>query len=340
MLAVSPSPAATVAVTTYDPGDLDGTVRLARHAHGSTDARIQQTILCAGMIAYRTSTPNMSQQFTVHARTTDNKQVFPHRQFASAVHAAALQLWHNQGLAPSRLCQVGFWAPRLRLLYARALAHFLEHAEAHLDDLWVEARVGVVPFVLEVRVGALAGSAARTCRVLVCRGRRPASLVDGWQLSDDPCGLARLCVPPVSDVLLVDPGTQRMGEGLLSWLFVLRRLPSPSPSLSSTKEEDKLAYCVEAPVGAQDVGDRVVRAVLGVCGRQGMEVKFVGARLEDAMDGRWAAAFIAAEAVGLLPIDTMYLTGRRRTAVDIPACPLATHLQCAVRDALHSGDTL
>ncbi|KAJ1857746.1 hypothetical protein LPJ73_001993, partial [Coemansia sp. RSA 2703] len=229
-------------------------------------------------------------QFTVTARTTDNKREFPHRPFASAVHAAALQLLHNLDFAPSRMSLLGFWAPRLRLLYARALAVFLEHADAPLDDLWVEAHVAVAPFSLAVSVQALGASAARTCRVSVCRGRRPKSLVEGRQFSDDPRGLARLVVPPVSDVLFVDPELHRMGEGLLSWLFVIRRLAGSGAP----------AYYVEAPAVVPS-GDRVVQLVLRECERRNIEVRFVGAALGDAVAGQWAAAFIAAEVFGLLP---------------------------------------
>ncbi|KAJ2782777.1 hypothetical protein GGI15_002797 [Coemansia interrupta] len=290
---------------------------------------IQQTILCAGLIAHRTHAVHAQPQFTVLARTTDNKQTFPHRPFALAVHAAALQLWHNHGLPASPLCRLAFWAPRLRLLYARAHALFVEHGDAPLDDLWVEAHVCVAPFSLAVRVGALAGSAERTCRVLVCRGRRPPSLVARWHLSEDPCGMARMCVGAVSDVLLVDPESQRMGEGLLSWLFVLRRVRAQAGDAE---------YCVEAPRDAGLAGDRVVRAVLSACVRRNVRVRCQGARLEDALQGSWAAAFIAAEAFGLLPVDALYLTGRRRKAVAVPACPAAAVLQREVRDVLHSGD--
>ncbi|KAJ1826802.1 hypothetical protein LPJ56_001996, partial [Coemansia sp. RSA 2599] len=246
-----------VTVTAIDEADLEGTVSvedipdihqlpLARDIkHGA----IKQTIICDEIVAYEIQPRQLSnantprQMFQICGRSVDNKRIFPFDQFSACVRVAATHMAQNLGdQHVDKYGHIGFWSPRIKLLYARGLSAYKEACQAGdpsmiLDDIYVLAQISIRPFLLSLTLCAFPFSSMRTCQVRVARGTRPQSFMPDFHLSNDPSGLTRLITPPISDVILVHPQTQRLSEGLLSNFFVTYYVPQQKPG---TPEQRKL----------------------------------------------------------------------------------------------------
>ncbi|KAJ2761866.1 hypothetical protein H4S06_000978 [Coemansia sp. BCRC 34490] len=352
------SKAAVVALA--DEDDVEGTVRIddiptVHQVQLTTDtaAQVKRTIIFNEVVAYEMQQPRLSagaggrQVYQVCGRTIRNRSWFAVDRFAGGVHVAATHMAQNisghGGDELARYGDVGFWAPRVRLLYDRAMAAYAEAArddDADDDEAFVVAQVSVRPFALSLSVCAFPFSGAQTCQVRVCRGLRPESFLRDLHLSADPLGLTRLITPPISDVVLLHPTTQRLSEGLLSNFFATRFLPPP-PSPTRSADADGRApmavartkfynyHLVCAPLDVIHRGP-TLDAVWSLCKRDGIQVSFAGADLNDAIAGRWSGAFIVSSTCQLLPIDTMHLTDRRNTKIELGTCPLVTHLQAEI----------
>ncbi|KAJ2512146.1 hypothetical protein H4217_007032 [Coemansia sp. RSA 1939] len=357
-----------VVVALADEDDVEGTVRIddiptVHQVQLSTDtgAQVKRTIIFNEVVAYEMQQQRLSagaggrQVYQVCGRTIRNRTWFAVDRFAGCVHVAATHMAQNisvyGGDELARYGGVGFWAPRIRLLYDRAMAAYAEAAKDDDadDEAFVVAQVSVRPFALSLSVCAFPFSDAQTCQVRVCRGLRPESFLRDLHLSADPLGLTRLITPPISDVVLLHPTTQRLSEGLLSNFFATRFLPPPpSPTLNTGAnaahpgaDADGRAtmavartkfynyHLVCAPLDVIHRGP-MLDAVWSICKRDGIQVSFAGANLNDAIGGRWSGAFIVSSTYQLLPIDTMHLTDRRNTKIELGTCPLVTHLQAEI----------
>ncbi|KAJ2658040.1 hypothetical protein IWW48_004212 [Coemansia sp. RSA 1200] len=363
-----------VVVSLADEDDVEGTVRIddiptVHQLHLSTDTggQVKRTIIFNEVVAYemQQQRPSVSdsgrQVYQVCGRTIRNKTWFAVDRFVGCVHVAATHMAQNisvyGGDEVARYSSVGFWAPRIRLLYDRAMAAYAEVAENDddagssmaADEAFVVAQVSVRPFALSLSVCAFPFSDAQTCQVRVCKGLRPESFLRDFHLSADPLGLTRLITPPISDVVLLHPTTQRLSEGLLSNFFATRFLPPPSSPSSALSASANAAhpdadgrtmavartkfYNYHLVCASLDIIHRgpMLDAVWSICKRDGIQVSFAGANLNDALSGRWSGAFIVSSTYQLLPIDTMHLTDRRNTKIELGTCPLVTHLKAEIQ---------
>ncbi|KAJ2815262.1 hypothetical protein IWW50_006878, partial [Coemansia erecta] len=273
------------------------------------------------------------QVFQICARTVEGKAVFPLAEFTACVQIIATHMAQNVavhgGDEEARFSRLGFWSPRIKLLYARALAAYTQACNREgadpsmlVDEVFVTAQVSVRPFSLALTLCAYPFSSMGTCQVRVCKGTRPESFLHDFQLSTDPRGLTRLITPPIADVIMVDPATKRLSEGLVSNFFATRFAERAGGDRA--RFADYMLVC--APLETIHRGALVDR-VWAVCKRDGIQVSFAGPSLSDAVAGRWSGAFIVNAAYHVLPIDTMHLTDRRRTAIEFGVCPLVAHLQ-------------
>ncbi|KAJ2858845.1 hypothetical protein GGI22_003194 [Coemansia erecta] len=377
-----------VVVSAADENDLHGTVRIddiptVDQLHLSMDngGQVKRTIIFNEVVAYemqqRPSLSDGRQVYQVCGRTVEAKQLFPFDQFAGCVHVAATHMAQNisayGGDELEKYSSVGFWSPRIRMLYDRAFAAYMEVARAEdpsmLDDeLFVVAQVSVRPFSLSLSLCAFPFSDSRTCQVRVCKGLRPESFLRDFHLSADPLGLTRLITPPMSDVVLLHPTTQRLSEGLLSNFFATRFLPPQAPALqedrcpdpppsvprSNSSSDANATYpdadgrmtvartkfynyhLVSAPLDIIHRGE-MLDAVWSICKRDGIQVSFAGPNLNDALHGRWSGAFVINSTCRLLPIDTMYLTDRRSTRIELGTCPLIAHLKTEIQKLFYES---
>ncbi|KAI8321758.1 hypothetical protein GQ54DRAFT_172047 [Martensiomyces pterosporus] len=365
-----------VVVTVENEDDLEGTIRIEdvpsihqmpiTNEGGST---VKRTIIFNEMVAYemqqRPSISDGRQLYQVCGRTIENKGVFPFNQFAGCLHVAATHMAQNiayhGGGELEKYSDVGFWSPRVKLLYARGLEAYRsacshKHADPSMltDEVFVTAQISVRPFSFTLTLCAFPFSSMGTCQVRVCKGLRPESFLRDVQLSNDPLGLTKLITPPISDVILLHPETQRLSEGLLSNFFATKYMP-PSPlahssggrqmevgkrgssvigdSFARTKFENYHLIC--APLATIHQG-AMLDMVWKICKRDGIQVSFAAPNLNDAMSGKWSGAFIVNTTYQVLPIDTMHLTDRRSTKIEFGSCPLVTHLQNAVFEMFHN----
>ncbi|KAJ2719334.1 hypothetical protein GGI07_005273 [Coemansia sp. Benny D115] len=224
-----------------------------------------------------------------------------------------------------------------------------------LDEVHVEARLSVKPFTLSLKLCELPYSSMRTCQVRVAKGSRPPSFLPDYQLSNDPQGFTKLIVPPIADVVLVHPQSQKITQGLLSSFYATKYtapIATARQGGTTTGRADLRNYTlVCAPLQEKQpnaattngngdgndstIDDVVAKALWMICKRDGIAVSFSGVTLEDIMKRRVSGVFIANTTLNVLPIDTMYLTDRRRTVIEIGSCPLATHLQESIIKHLH-----
>ncbi|KAJ2769877.1 hypothetical protein IWQ57_002916, partial [Coemansia nantahalensis] len=100
-----------------------------------------------------------------------------------------------------------------------------------------------------------------------------------------------------------------------------------------TRHTSYLLIC--APLETIHRGPLVDR-IWAICKRDNIQVSFAGPDLNEAIAGRWSGAFVVNRTLQVLPIDTMHLTDRNHTAVELGACPLVRHLQGEVLKTLHS----
>ncbi|KAJ1793379.1 hypothetical protein GGH19_000034 [Coemansia sp. RSA 1807] len=307
------------------------------HLSMDNGGRVKRTIICNTMVAYemqqQASKSDGRQVFQICARTVEGKAVFPLSEFTACVQIVATHMAQNVavhgGDEEARFSRLGFWSPRIKLLYARALTAYTQACNREgadpsmmVDEVFVTAQVSVRPFSLSLSLCAYPFSSMGTCQVRVCKGTRPESFLHDFQLSKDPRGLTRLITPPIADVILVDPATKRLSEGLVSNFFATR--------FNGRRDSDRTRYTdytlVCAPLETIHCGALAER-VWAICQRDGIQVTFGGPSLSDAVAGRWSGAFIVNTAYHVLPIDTMHLTDRNSTAVEFGVCPLVAHLQ-------------
>ncbi|KAJ1732275.1 hypothetical protein LPJ61_002122 [Coemansia biformis] len=344
-----------------DEGDMEGSVRTddipSVHQLQLTmdnGGMVKRTIICDEMLAYemqpRPSLSDGRQIYQVCGRTIEEKGIFPFEQFTSCVHVAATHMAQNVeiygGGELERFSRVGFWSPRIKLLYACALTAYLEacdhpHADPSMqaDEIFVTAQLSVRPFSLSLTMCAFPFSSMGTCQVRVCRGTRPESILSDFQLSNDPLGLTRLITPPISDVIMLDPTTKRLSEGLLSNFFATRYIkpstdgrPSADAATLRTQYTNYLLIC--APLETIHRGPMVDK-VWSICKRDNIQVSFAGPNLNEAMAGRWSGAFVVNNTFQVLPVDTMHLTDRSNTQVELGSCPLIRHIQGEVLKMQH-----
>ncbi|KAJ1668750.1 hypothetical protein EV178_000013 [Coemansia sp. RSA 1646] len=381
----------SVVVSAADESDLEGTIRIddiptVDQLHLSMDnggGQVKRTIIFNEVVAYemqqRPSLSDGRQVYQVCGRTIEGKSLFPFDQFTGCVHVAATHMAQNVsaygGEELAKYSNIGFWSPRIRMLYDRAFTRYMEVAEAQdadpsmlSEELFVVAQVSVRPFSLSLSLYAFPFSDTRTCQVRVCKGLRPESFLRDFHLSADPLGLTRLITPPMSDVVLLHPTTQRLSEGLLSNFFATRFMPPPASSLAPVpQKEESFPPSVHRSNSSSDANatypdadgrmtvartkfynyhlvcasldiihrGEMLDAVWSICKRDGIQVSFAGPNLNDALSGRWSGAFIINSTYQLLPIDTMYLTDRRNTRVELGTCPLITHLKTEIQKLFH-----
>ncbi|KAJ1642293.1 hypothetical protein J3B02_005601 [Coemansia erecta] len=346
-----------VTVTAIDETDLEGTISIddipdihqLPLARDIKQGAIKQTIICDEIIAHEIQPRQLSnanlprQMFQICGRSIDNKRIFPFDQFSACIHVAATHMVQNLGNQNmDKFGHIGFWSPRIKLLYARGLAAYKEACLAGdpsmiVDDIYVMAQISIKPFLLSLTFCAFPFSSMRTCQVRVARGTRPKSFMPDFHLSNDPSGLTRLITPPISDVILVNPQTQRLSEGLLSNFFVTYFTPQQKPS---TPEQRKILgnyLLVCAPLETIHANS-MVDALWSICKRDGITVSFAGANLTGALKKKWSGAFIVNSAFCLLPIDTMYLTDKYRTLIEFGKCPLVSHLQDSLLEMFHNTE--
>ncbi|KAJ2553652.1 hypothetical protein EV175_002866 [Coemansia sp. RSA 1933] len=397
----------SVVISAVDEDDLEGTVRIddiptVDQLHLSMDnggGQVKRTIIFNEVVAYemqqRPSLSDGRQVFQVCGRTIESKTLFPYDQFTGCVHVAATHMAQNVsaygGDELAKYSSVGFWSPRIRMLYDRAFAVYMDVAEAPdadqsmlAEELFVVAQVSVRPFSLSLSLCAFPFSDTQTCQVRVCKGLRPESFLRDFHLSADPLGLTRLITPPMADVVLLHPTTQRLSEGLLSNFFATRFLPPtaaaaateataataattalvassqegvaypPSIHRSNSSSDANATYpdadgqmtvartkfynyhLVSAPLDIIHRGE-MLDAVWTICKRDGIQVSFAGPNLNDAIKGRWSGAFIINSTYQLLPLDTMYLTNRRNTRIELGTCPLIAHLKTEIQKIFHGS---
>ncbi|KAJ1962676.1 hypothetical protein GGI12_002507 [Dipsacomyces acuminosporus] len=379
-----------VVVTAETEDDLQGAVRIedvpSLHQMPITNDSgdtVKRTIIFNEMVAYemqqRPSISDGRQLYQVCGRTIENKGIFPFHQFSDCLRVAATYMAQNiiayhGGQDLDKYCDIGFWSPRVKLLYARGLEAYLDacsHPQADpsmlTDEVFVTAQISVRPFSFSLTMRAFPFSSMNTCQVRICKGLRPESFLRDVQLSHDPSGLTRLITPPISDVILLHPETQRLSEGLLSNFFATRYVPQPAhsqamrkleaskrPSTSgdalgdsnnnnnnSSNNNNSLAterfqnyHLICAPLSTIHQG-AMLDIIWRICKRDGIQVSFAAPNLSGAMAGKWSGAFIVNNAYQVLPIDTMYLTDRKSTKVEFGSCPLVSHLQSAVFEMFH-----
>ncbi|KAJ2785275.1 hypothetical protein H4R18_000599 [Coemansia javaensis] len=316
---------------------------------------VKRTIICDETVAYemrpRPSLSDGRQVYQVCARTIEGKGLFPFDQFTSCVVVAATHMAQNVqihgGDELQRYSRTGFWSPRIKLLYARALIAYRAacehpHADPSMrdDEIFVTAQVSVRPFSLSLAMCAFPFSSMGTCQVRVCQGTRPESFLGDYQLSNDPLGLTRLITPPISDVIMLNPTTKRLSEGLLSNFFATRYIkPAADRRASADAATLRMQYTsymlVCAPLESIHRGP-MVDEIWGICKRDNIQVSFAGPNLNEAMAGRWSGAFIVNNTYQVLPIDTMHLTDRHNTKVELGACPLVAHLRAEILRMHHN----
>ncbi|KAJ2716235.1 hypothetical protein H4R19_000762 [Coemansia spiralis] len=351
-----------VVATMSDESDMEGSVRMddipSVHQLQLTmdnGGAVKRTIICDEMVAYEMQTrPSVSdgrQVYQVCGRTIEEKGIFPFAQFTSCVHVAATHMAQNVeiygGGELERFSGIGFWSPRIKLLYERALAAYLkvcDHPQTdpsmRMDEIFVTAQLSVRPFSLSLTMCAFPFSSMGTCQVRVCRGTRPESFLEDFQLSEDPLGLTRLITPPISDVVMLDPTTKRLSEGLLSNFFATRYIkPANDRALSAadaaahrTRHTSYMLIC--APLETIHHGP-MIDHIWRICKHDNIQVSFAGPNLNEAIAGRWSGAFVVNSTLQVLPIDTMHLTDRCHTKVELGACPLVRHLQAGVLKTLY-----
>ncbi|PIA17962.1 hypothetical protein COEREDRAFT_7139 [Coemansia reversa NRRL 1564] len=308
---------------------------------------VKRTIICDSMVAYEMQTlPSKTdgrQIYQICGRTIEGKGIFPFAQFTSCVRVAATHMAQNisvyGGNEVTRFSQMGFWSPRIKLLYGRAMAAYAEASRGAqadpsmvVDEVFVTAQVTVRPYSLRLTLCAFPFSQMGTCQVRVCKGSRPSSFVKDFQLSNDPLGLTRLITPPISDVVLLDPATKRLSQGLLSNFFATRYIGPPAGRRQTDTDSPpprtqlKNYLLVSAPLETIERGP-LVDEVWAISRRDGIQVSFAGPDLREALADRWSGAFILSSAYQVLPIDTMHVTDRKSSKVELGVCPLVAHLQ-------------
>lgn len=311
----------------------------------SGGALIQRTLLCDSILGYqiqmRPSQMDRSQIYQITARTIDHQQTLPLSQLVNCVKMAVTTMVSNQpdGQWDAELLSGGFWHRRISQLYRRAYHQYLHESQQpgadpsmRTDEIHLTVQVSIDPYELELTLATYPFSGMGTCQVRVCRGTRPQSFLRDFQLSNDPNQLGRLITPPISDVILLDPTTQRLSEGLLSSLFATQL--SSQHSGKPIIERRYSDYHLICKPPSQDPKCPLADAIWQVCQRDGIQVSFAGPSLKDAMEGRWSSAFIANSAYRILPIDTMYLTDRKNTKIELAPCPLVRHLMNEVKGLL------
>ncbi|KAJ1952757.1 hypothetical protein EC988_003377 [Linderina pennispora] len=353
-----------VTVTAHSEDSMDATTRIEdvpsidQVPLNSDALTVKRTIIYDEMVAYemqqQPSKSDGRQIYQVCGRTIENKQKFPFEQFTNCLRIAATYMAQNiayhGGQELEKYSDIGFWSPRVKLLYAQGMEAYeaICNDETNVDpsmlndEVFVCAQVSVRPFAFSMRFCSFPFSAMATCQVQVCKGTRPESFLRDVQLANDINGLGRLIAPPISDVVLLHPETQRLSEGLLSNFFVTRYVPPPA------KTRDGMLHAADrtrfvnyhlicAPLATIHQG-KILDVIWKICQRDSIQVSFGAPILAEGLAGKWSGAFIVNTTYALLPIDTMYLTDRRHTKVEFGTCPLVTHLQTAVFKMLNDVD--
>ncbi|KAJ2623485.1 hypothetical protein GGI25_001934 [Coemansia spiralis] len=365
----------SVVVTAADENDLEGTLQIddiptVHQMQLSMDngGFVKRTLICDEMVAYemqqRPSLSDGRQVFQICGRTIENKGIFPFEQFISCVHITATHMAQNVSIHGGdeleKYSNIGFWSPRIKLLYERGAAKYVDIARSQVEDdpsmltdeIFVTAQVSVRPYSLSLTFCAFPFSGMGTCQVRVCKGLRPDSFLRDIHLSNDPLGLTKLITPPISDVILLHPTTQRLSEGLLSNFFATKFMPPLLKAKASHTDDNLLDNDANMRVARTKFKNyhlicasletihrgTMLDAIWLICKRDGIQVSFVGPNLADALDGKWSGAFIINNTYQLLPIDTMYLTDRHKTKVEIGTCPLVTHLKNEVFKLFHISE--
>ncbi|KAJ2668076.1 hypothetical protein IWW42_005480 [Coemansia sp. RSA 1085] len=287
----------------------------------SDGGRVKRTIICNSMVAYEMQTrPSQGhgQVYQICARTIEGKTIFPINDFTASIQVIATHMSQNieiyGGNEVERFSKRGFWSPRIKMLFTRALHEYTKASEQPdadpsmlVDEIFVTAQISVRPFSMSLTLCAFPFSSMGTCQVRVCKGTRPESFLRDFQLAADTRGLTRLVTPPTSDVILLDPENKRLSQGLLSNFFATRYAPRPG---SSQQLSDYML--ISAPLETVQRNE-MLDYIWDICKQAGIQVSFAGPSLKDALNGMWSGAFIVSRAHLVLPIDTMQLTDRSKT---------------------------
>ncbi|KAJ2849809.1 hypothetical protein IWW36_002362 [Coemansia brasiliensis] len=273
----------------------------------SDGGRVKRTIICNSMVAYEMQTrPSRShgQVYQICARTIEGKTVFPINDFSASIQVIATHMSQNieiyGGNEVERFSKRGFWSPRIKMLFTRALHEYARASERPdadpsmlVDEIFVTAQISVRPFSMSLTLCAFPFSSMGTCQVRVCKGTRPESFLHDFQLAADTRGLTRLITPPISDVILLDPENKRLSQGLLSNFFATWYAPRPGPTQQGHSYSNYML--ISAPLETIQRNE-MLDYIWEICKQAGIQVSFAGPRLKDALNGVWSGAFIVSQA--------------------------------------------
>ncbi|KAJ1676546.1 hypothetical protein EV182_007982 [Spiromyces aspiralis] len=114
--------------------------------------------------------------------------------------------------------------------------------------------------------------------------------------------LEKLIQPPINEVILYNPDSLTFFEGLSSNFFVT--MPKMHSEVGSATGYSGFKV-VTAPLDTVLLGT-VMRLVLEVCRRDGVEVVYDNPRVDDLLDGRWHGAFITSTSRLVYPIEVFH----------------------------------
>ncbi|OMH86161.1 hypothetical protein AX774_g275 [Zancudomyces culisetae] len=195
----------------------------------------------------------------------------------------------------------------------------------------MEAKVSVVvsldPMVVKVMITELYAIGTSKPSVLFLKGRRHNPNVKGisWMLEREK--MEELIVPPINEVVLVDPYKLGCYEGISSNFFVTQ--------FSSGKETEYSSYrLVTAPLDVVLKGT-IMDLLLKICQKYGIAVDYRLPLLSELQTGAWSGAFVTSTSRLVLPIYSVKIFDRHEPYyLESGACPLVKFLALRVKESL------
>ncbi|ORX44794.1 D-aminoacid aminotransferase-like PLP-dependent enzyme [Hesseltinella vesiculosa] len=124
----------------------------------------------------------------------------------------------------------------------------------------------------------------------------------------------------VNEVILIDDQNQ-IYEGMSSNFMAVRRRRSD--------ELDRSEYIIQCASLEHVLLGTVMKIIMGICGRDAIDIEWVFPTYQDARAGKWEGCFLASTSRLLLPVETIY-TNDGSNAIEFPVSPFIRGLRSKV----------
>ncbi|PVU98395.1 hypothetical protein BB559_001603 [Furculomyces boomerangus] len=219
-----------------------------------------------------------------------------------------------------------------------------------LSDFEHEAKVSfsvsVDPILIRMHITRLYVKEGGNQQIILAKGERTNPTAKHTHWVQERKKLQSLIIPPVNEVVLVNPNTLCCTEGLSSNFFVVEKIvpsfhggsQSNLSRSSDTSSED--FQSVEKMNGVESIRNfrlvctpidkiltgTIMQIVLQICKEDKIPIIYKSAALSGLQTGQWAGAFITSTSRLVLPISGVKIFDRSNI-LSVGYCPLVEHIK-------------